>query len=117
MACRRYVSADIMCIRSWLREGNNMPETIIVWEAPRLRGTCLSYAILNGLSSSGKTVVFMDEPLHWRRFHPHPVPSETHRLDYLFAEIGKISADAVVVKVQVSTCSNGCPRIPLLNIR
>ena len=39
-----------------------MTKGIIIWEAPRSRGTAISYGLYNGLTQAGESVVFYDEP-------------------------------------------------------
>src|SRR5580698_3435104 len=44
-----------------------MPKIICIWEAPRSRGTSVSFALSHGLRAGGFTCLFRDEPLHRRR--------------------------------------------------
>lgn len=41
-----------------------MVEVICLWEAPRSRGTSISYALYNGLKALGYKCEFWDEPFH-----------------------------------------------------
>lgn len=44
-----------------------MTKVICFWEAPRSRGTSITYALYYGLKEDGFTCLFRDESLHWRR--------------------------------------------------
>jgi hypothetical protein len=44
-----------------------MTQVICIWEAPRSRGTSISYALYHGLKSAGYNCLYRDEPLYPRR--------------------------------------------------
>jgi hypothetical protein len=65
---------------------------IVIWEAPRCRGTSVSFAIYNGIRTMGLPAVLLDEPLHWRRVGDLSKRSVEDRIEFLDKQINTEAA-------------------------